>query len=213
MEKLNVLIVEDEVSWQKLLTMYLTREGDITIVDIVQSKRKALAVMKRQKVDVVIMDINLTENNLDGIFLAAEISSLYNTKIIMLTGLNPREVAVDAFNAGAMEFVSKTDYKNLPYVIRNSCRGNLPLEALLKDFRRLKEQELLGCFTECEKEILVLLNKGYKREMIQKELFKSESTVKNQISKILKKLDVRSTKEAVKKVRLRGLLNPEEHQC
>ncbi|MDF2660980.1 MAG: two component transcriptional regulator, LuxR family, partial [Paenibacillus sp.] len=57
-----------------------------------------------------------------------------------------------------------------------------------------------------ERELFGLLEAGYTQREIGGKLYKAESTLKNQVNKMLKKLRVKSSKEAVEKVRRGGLV-------
>ncbi|WP_338130595.1 hypothetical protein [Cohnella ginsengisoli] len=61
------------------------------------------------------------------------------------------------------------------------------MEALLKELRRLKREEQLQPLTAAEREVYVMLEEGYTHAQIERKLYKSESTLKNQVNKILKK--------------------------
>ncbi len=205
MQIIRILIVDDEINWIKTIELFLSKENDIKVVATATNKDDALEIVRQKEIDVVLMDINLTENNLDGIYAATEIFEISDTKIIMLTSLDPKEVSSDSFNAGAIDFISKADYKNIPEVIRKAYKGNIAMEELLKDYRKAKEEIAVRELTPSEIEVLNLLKKGFKRKKISEVLFKSESTIKNQISKILTKLRVKNSKEAVEKVKYRGI--------
>ncbi|MBM7614687.1 response regulator transcription factor [Alkaliphilus hydrothermalis] len=210
MEKIKILVVEDDLAWIKLLEMLFKIEGDMEIVAAVKEKKEFYEIIENGNIDVILMDINLTSNQLDGIYIAAEVSGVIDAKIIMLTSLEPKEVALDSFNAGAVEFLSKSHYKKLPQVIRDVMNRNTPMEDLLKDYRRLKEQEMLSCLSGAEKEVFSLVEQGYTRDEIREKLVKSDSTIKNQINKIISKLGVGNVKEAIIKIKCRGLYNSKE---
>src|SRR5690606_9796356 len=95
---------------------------------------------------------------------------------------------------------------SLPDVIRGALKGGNPMEALLKEFARLKREEQLRPLTGAEREVFELLEDGYTQPQIGRKLYKAESTLKNQVNQILKKLRVKSSKEAVEKVRRGGLM-------
>jgi NarL family two-component system response regulator LiaR len=80
------------------------------------------------------------------------------------------------------------------------------MEALLKEFTRLKREEQLKELTAAEREVFDMIEQGYTQSQIGRMLHKTESTLKNQVNKLLKKLGVRSSREAVKKVRRKGLV-------
>jgi two-component system, NarL family, response regulator DevR len=205
MSKIKLLIVEDDADWITALTSFLEKENDIDIVATVSDKENALKVIKENAIDIILMDINLTGNKCDGIFATSEICLNYKIKIIMLTNLNEEKLIIDSYTAGAVNFILKSNHYDILPAIRLAYNKESSLEILLKEYLRLKEEEQLKVLTSAEKEILKLVNEGYTHTQIQKKLYKSESTIKNQINKLLKKLDSSSMKEAIKKVKMKGL--------
>ncbi|ANE46358.1 regulator [Paenibacillus swuensis] len=206
MNTIRILLVEDDPDWSRAMAMFLNREPDLEIVGIASDRDEALTLFHAaDKLDVVLMDINLTGNLPDGIHVAAEMLDIRPLKMIMLTSLEDESVITKAFTAGAVDYVSKTNYKHLPHAIRTAVLHGTPMEALLKEFSRLKKEEQLQALTPAEREVYDLLEQGYTKPQMERKLFKTESTLKNQINKLLKKLGVRSGKEAVEKVRRKGL--------
>ncbi|MCX7922238.1 MAG: response regulator transcription factor [Clostridia bacterium] len=206
MDKIKILIVEDDPDWTKSMVNFLHKQNDIEVVATASNKQDAIKLANPEQVDVILMDINLTENKYDGIYAAAEIQQSKKVKIIMLTSLSDEDIITNSFNAGAVNYISKTNYKELPNAIRSTYKTTSPIEVLLKDYSRLKEEEQLKDLTPAEKEVFDLIKAGYTQSQIEKKLNKAESTLKNQVNKILKKLNVRSCKEALHKVKTRGLL-------
>ncbi|OEF98115.1 response regulator transcription factor [Desulfuribacillus alkaliarsenatis] len=204
-KNIKVIIVDDDVNWIKALTNFFTQDSDITVYGSATNAEQAFKLLQHTKADVILMDINLTENNLDGIYLAKDILDKFDIKIIMLTCLEEEHVIIDSFTAGAVNFVKKTDYKELPQVIRSTVNKTSPVEILIQEYHRLKEEELLEELTPVEKEIYVHLEDGYSRKEIANILYKSESTVKNQIRKIYEKLGGSNREEIIEKVKSRGL--------
>ncbi|WP_036944802.1 response regulator transcription factor [Pseudobacteroides cellulosolvens] len=205
MEKIKVLLVEDDYSWQSAMSRFLSREEDILLSGMVKTKHEAIDFIKSIAVDVVLMDINLSENNLDGIEAAKEISDISNTKIIMLTSLKRDDIIIDSFTAGAMNFVYKEDYQALPDIIRNISKNTTPYELLIKEYQKLKKEEQLKDLSYCEKQVYLLMEENKTRRQIQADLDRSENTVKKLIHQVLKKLNVKSSKEAVEKVNKMGI--------
>ncbi|MBI1880004.1 MAG: response regulator [Chloroflexi bacterium] len=86
-EKRNVLIVEDDPSWQRRFTRYLRNEP--FAISIVATYQDALALIESQTFDLVILDINLTGvvENYDGLRLGSKLWSRdKNVKIIIVSG-------------------------------------------------------------------------------------------------------------------------------
>lgn len=205
MDRIKVLLVDDDISWQGAIGRFLNRERSILLTGMVKTREEAVAFVKTIEVDVVLMDINLTENRLDGIEAAIEIKGICNAKIIMLTSMKGEEVIMDSFTAGAVNFISKEEYKVLPEIIKLAYKKSNPVELLVSEYNKLKKLEQLKDLSDCEKEVYSLMEEGVSRQQMQLKLNKSENTIKKYIRQVLRKLDVRSSKEAVKKVNRKGL--------
>jgi DNA-binding NarL/FixJ family response regulator len=205
MSHIKVVLVEDDPDWIKAMTVFLNKEEDILIVGAATGSAEAIQLARTIPFDVVLMDIQLSGSQLDGIHTAIEMHDIHPAKIIMLSSLNDEDVMTQSFTAGAVNYIEKSNFKELPHAIRNAFLNPLAMEALLKEFSRLKREEQLKELTSAEREVFELIEEGYTQPEIEKKLYKAESTLKNQVNKMLKKLGVKSSKEAVKKVKRKGL--------
>lgn len=212
MSHIRVFIVEDDADWIKALTTFLNRENDILVVGAVTNSSEALKMAETTAFDVILMDIQLEGSKLDGIHTAMEMHERSSAKIIMLTSLIDEQSMTKSFTAGAIHYLDKTRYQELPQTIRSAYYHSAPMDALLKELARLKREEQLKELTGAEREVYELIEAGYTQSQIEKKLFKAESTLKNQVNKMLKKFGVRSSKEAVEKVKRRGLFQREEKE-
>jgi NarL family two-component system response regulator LiaR len=204
-EHIKVLLVEDDPDWIKAMTSFLNHEKDILVVGAAMQSEEAIRLAGTLAFDVVLMDIQLTVGGMEGIYVAAEINDIHPAKIIMLTSVGDESVMTQAFTAGAVNYIEKTRFKDIPHAIREAHRHPSAMEALLKEFARLKREEQLKELTPAEREVFELIEIGYTQPQMERKLHKTESTLKNQVNKILKKLGAKSSKEAVEKVRRRGL--------
>ncbi|MFZ5987844.1 MAG: response regulator [Bacillota bacterium] len=209
MDNIRVLLVEDDPVWVRNLTKFLSRQKDILVIGVASSKEEAIRLAQSLEFDVILMDINLDKNKYDGIYAAMEILEIKKAKIIMLTCIMEDSVITNSFAAGAVNYVSKENYQDIPNVIRMAYKNKSPIEALLNEFSRLKKEEQLKDLSPCEREIFDLIEQGYTRSQIEEKLLKTRNTLKVQIKKILSKLGVSSSKEAVHKVKYKGI-KPEE---
>ncbi|GIO96517.1 DNA-binding response regulator [Paenibacillus lautus] len=212
MNRIQIFLVEDDPDWVKSMTVFLNAQEDMIVVGTAESPEQATAMAQILSFDIVLMDIQLTAGRLDGIYTAAEIYERKpQAKVIMLTSLSDEQVITQSFTAGAVNYIEKSKYKELPAAIRSAVLHPGSMEVLLKEFARLKREEQLRVLTPAEREVFDLLDEGYTHSQMEKKLFKTESTLKNQINKILKKLGVRSSKEAVEKVRRKGIVRENDN--
>lgn len=212
MNRIHVFLVEDDPDWIKSMTVYLNAQVDMIVVGAAESPEQAIAMAQVLSFDIVLMDIQLTAGRLDGIYAAAEILERKpDAKVIMLTSLDDELVIMQSYTAGAVNYIEKSNFEELPAAIRSAVHQPGSMEVLLKEFARLKREEQLRSLTPAEREVFDLLDEGYTHSQMEKKLFKTESTLKNQINKILKKLGVRSSREAVEKVRRKGIVRENDN--
>ncbi|WP_433940511.1 response regulator [Paenibacillus lautus] len=212
MNRIHVFLVEDDPDWIKSMTVYLNAQEDMIVVGAAESPEQAIAMAQVLSFDIVLMDIQLTAGRLDGIYAAAEILERKpDAKVIMLTSLDDELVIMQSYTAGAVNYIEKSNFEELPAAIRSAVHQPGSMEVLLKEFARLKREEQLRSLTPAEREVFDLLDEGYTHSQMEKKLFKTESTLKNQINKILKKLGVRSSREAVEKVRRKGIVRENDN--
>ncbi len=207
-DKIRIVMVDDDLDWIRLLTINIhSVENDIMIAGSASTVEKAIEVVKIMEPDVVLLDINLTENRYDGIEAAYEITKISNAKIIMLTRFFDEDLIRNSFIAGAVNYLSKSEAKRIPDVIRTIYKKTSAVEILARDYGRLKNSErkekLLSILSDSEKEVMNLYIKGYKRKEIALSLGKTEDTIKNQVNSSLRKLRIGNRKELLEKLAVR----------
>ncbi len=203
---ISVLLVEDDPDWIAALRSFLNREEDFVLAAAAVCSEEALHLVEQQGFDVLLLDIHLAGSELSGIELAAELMERQcESRIIMLTSDKTDKTVLDAFTAGAIDYIDKSDYRQLPNAIRRACAQRTAVQVLLKDYARLKREEQLQPLSPAEREVFHLIEEGYTQSQIGKKLFKAESTLKNQVTNMLRKLGVKNSKEAVRKVKRNGL--------
>ena len=208
MSQIKVFLVDDDPEWLSAMEIFLGNYSDITVVGVAATKDEAINMAQAMDIDVILMDINLNETRYDGIYAAAEICRLKEVKILMLTSLNEKDIILNSFIAGAVNYIPKSHYQEIPEAIRKTYYNCSPVEIALRDYSRLKEAEQLQSLSKSEREIFELAEQGYSQTEISENLHKSIQTVKNQISVILKKLGAGRLKDAITKVKTKGIIEP-----
>ncbi len=185
----KIMLVEDDSFWQKRLGTDLARETDFEVVHIAATKEEACAfAAETAELDVVLMDINLSENRTDGIDAAREIARARGShvKIVMLTSLEDPEVIIRSFQNGAVNFMNKSSYKDIVQAIRDAHGNKVSIHADAT-IAVIKEMQL-SVLTPAEKEIYYLKEKGLNKTQIAQKLFKSVETIKTQLRSVKEKL-------------------------
>lgn len=200
---IKVLLVDDQNILVEGLKLILGKEEDIQICGTADNGRKAYEVCKGHRPDVVLMDIKMPE--LNGVEATEMIKKDFpGVKIIVLTTFNDDEYIYDALKNGASGYLLKDAAPaEIAGAVRTVYNGGALIQSevavkVLDKFSELArsgldkrpdpKKELL---TERETEICRLIAEGKNNREIAKELYLSEGTVKNHITRVLIKLDLR----------------------
>ncbi len=194
MNKIKVLLVEDEPFWQKNLMRDLNRELDIEVVGIVTTKDDAIQASVSVEIDVILMDIHLSRHYLDGIEAVKVIHGKSQIKIVMLTSSADEEVILRAFEYGADNYITKSNYQDIVGAVRQAHHNQSSIHpevasVLKSGFRDAKKEIKLHSLTPEERKVYELKLQGFNKPNIAQQLQKSIYTVKNQLRAIRDKLN------------------------
>lgn len=193
MSKIKLAVVEDDPVWMKLLCNYVEKENDIIVVQKAYTKEEALQ-LDIDKLDVILLDLTLretgNEDNLSGLEVA---ESLYNQgfkNIIMSTSWEEEDIVLEAFDKGAINYVTKTSYKDIPGVIRQTVIGKVSIHSDVSGtlIHALKTERKISVLTPSEREVFKLKEKGFNKLQIADALFKSVETIKKHFKMINNKI-------------------------
>lgn len=187
---MKILMVDDDLLVLNALTTILSKSGYEIVLATTDSK-KAIETYKENEIDVVILDIRMKE--LNGVDVAIEILDFdKNAKIMLLTTFNDREDIMRALDRGVLGVILKDNVASLIPAIESVSLGNkiLDNELNLKNLFNTTKKDF-NLLTQKEIEILEQIAKGLSNKEISEKLFLSEGTVRNYISGILEKLELR----------------------
>lgn len=196
---IRIAIVDDEPNSLKAISCFLQNEEDFFVVGTATNREDALKMAHALDIDVILMDIILSEDSLDGIDTLREIQRFSPAKVVMLTSLKDAPVILESFEAGAVNYINKSNYRSLPGIIREIANNHAPIQVLLAELSRLRMEYDLKALSKSEAELFELVRKGYKTKQICEILNKSEYTLKNQLHSIYSKMNVSGRKEAIEK--------------
>lgn len=204
---ITVVIADDHRSFGEALQIALDKEGDLSVVEVVDTGAEAVRSALDREPDVVLMDMRMP--NLDGIEATRRIRDEgANAAVIILTGDGDDVSLGRAIQAGARGYLRKTSpVADLATAIRRAHRGeplHRPAEvnrALQTMRARSKADAELGRrierLTPRELQILELMADGTGTDAIANDLGMSRHTLRTHTQNILTKLAVHSKTEAV----------------
>lgn len=203
MKKIRILLADDHIVLRQGLAKVLEDNADIEVLAQASDGVEALALAKKHKPDVALIDINMPK--LDGVKVTREINSaLPDTGIIILTMYKRDDYVFDAIKAGANGYLLKeVELEELLSAIRKVAKGEAVIdpaiaEKILTEFRpqKAKEEGDDQSLSDKDREILGLLAKGLSNIEIGEAMNMAEKTVRNRLSGIFKQLHIRNRTEA-----------------
>ena len=210
--KIRVIVIDDVEEVTKYFRNIISHENDMEVVGEAHSEKEAVEVIDRVKPDIVLTDIQMETRN-TGIKIIKYVSENHKEiKSIVLTIHEEDELLFQAYAEGAMDYIIKTSsIVDIINSIRNVYLNKLSLrpeisEKIHKEFSRLKKQKnemvsllnRIAKLTNAEYEILQAVYNGMSYKQIAKSRFVEDVTVRTQVNRIIKKLGVKSMKEAIK---------------
>ncbi|WP_053368468.1 response regulator [Bacillus sp. FJAT-27245] len=202
---IKLMLVDDHAVLRDGLKNILDLEPDIKVVGEAVSGKDALAKVPEIMPDVILMDINIPDKN--GIEVTGLIKKDYpSIKILILTMFDHDEYFMSAIREGADGYLLKdAPSQHVVEAIRSVARGQSVIApSMTKKFLSFTQQppeqpkeKKDDMLTEREKEVLLCLVQGMNNKEIAQALFISDKTVKIHVSKIFKKLDVKSRSQVV----------------
>lgn len=212
----NVLLADDHGIMREGLRALLDRQHGVTVVGEAADGPSALALARRLRPDVVILDIGLP--GLSGIEVATRIAAeLPRTRTVALSKHHDRRFVARMLQAGASAYLIKEcAFDELTDAIGTVMRGRKYLGAgvagtvidLLQDVD--EPGAALGGLTDREREVLQLLAEGQTAKEIAGELGVSAKTVDSHRHHVMEKLQVESVAELTRIAIREGLVPLED---
>jgi DNA-binding NarL/FixJ family response regulator len=200
----RIMLVDDhEVVREGLKTLLVRREG-FQVIAQAGTVAEAITEAARANPDVIVMDVRLPDGS--GIEACREIREAQpETKVIILTSYADDDAVFASILAGASGYVLKqTRGGAVADAIAAVARGESLLDPgvtqkvmeRMRSANARKEKDPLDALNDQEHKILALIAEGKTNKEIAAEVFLSDKTVKNYVSSILTKLNLRRRSEA-----------------
>ncbi|HAE52503.1 MAG: response regulator transcription factor [Ruminococcus sp.] len=192
---ISVIIADDVKILREGLKAVLSQEDSIKVVAEASNGKEAYELSVRFKPDVVLMDMRMPDY--DGGFGTREIKQkLKGVKVLVLTTFDDKETVNKAMASGADGYILKEmDNEQIINSIKAVAGGiNVFCDNVFKSIKKETSPVMdsrSADLTEREKDFLRLICDGCDNKEIAAKLFLAEGTVRNGISRLLEKLNLK----------------------
>lgn len=197
---IRVLLVDDQSLIRQGLRALLELDAQLEVVGEAENGQAAINLVEQLQPDVILMDIRMPI--MDGVAATREICKKFpQIKVLVLTTFDDDEYVTAAMNHGATGYLLKdTPSEELAIAIRAVHKGYTQLApGIVKKLLTptpIQSPPALNELTKREMEVLRLIASGANNREIAQKLFISEGTVKNHVTNILNRLNLRDRTQA-----------------
>jgi len=201
---IKLMIADDQELIRESLKIVLNMNMDMKVIAVAENGNEVMRLLKSYQVDVILMDVRMPE--LDGVQCTNRIKDKYpNIKIIILTTFDDDEYVYNALKYGASGYLLKgVSVPELSASIRSVVGGGAMINSnivtkVVKLFSKMAQNNFAikveaGAaeeLTRTERKVVVQVGRGLSNKEIAKRLSLSEGTVRNNLSTVLSKLNLR----------------------
>ena len=203
MNKIRILVVEDQNVVREGLVAILSLHADMEVVGEAENGIQAVQIARRTKPDVILLDLVMPlQDGLTTIPKLKEISS--NFRILVLSSFAESNHVYQAIKTGALGYMLKdTPRAELLQAIRDVARGQASLHPsvaikVINDFNNpaISENQFSEHLTRREMETLRLIARGLSNQEIAMNLVVHERTIAKYVSSVLNKLHLTNRTQA-----------------
>lgn len=193
---MNIIVIDDDKLVALSLKTILESTGKITVAAMGSSGEEAIKLYSSIRPDVILMDIRM--EGMTGIEAGEKILKSYpDARILYLTTFSDDEYIIKALNMGAKGYILKQDFEGIAPALEAVMRGQSVFgdQIITKLPELMKPRETFDFaahgISDKEREIMELVAEGLSNKEISGRLFLGEGTIRNYISELLDKLDLR----------------------
>ena len=206
----RVIIADDHPFFRDGISRGLAQSGRIRVVAEAENGRDALEAIRRERVDVAVVDYQMAD--IDGIGVVhAVIRDRLPTRVLLLSAHTEGAIVFQALQEGAAGYLSKEARRSeIVDAVLRVARGLTVVPAELADGLageiRLRAQATATVLSERERQVLHGFARGLSIPQVAAELFIEASTVKTHTQRLYEKLGVAERAAAVAVAMRQGLL-------
>jgi two-component system invasion response regulator UvrY len=208
---INIIIADDHALLRAGLSKIIKDENDMKVMAEANNGEELVELLKNQQPDFIILDLTMPGG---GIELIKTVKKIYPLLKILVLSMHPEErFAVRAFKSGASGYMTKESAPELLVsAIRRIVSGGKYIsshlaEKLAEEIGEESQQFPHKGLSDREYQIFIMIASGKKVSLIAKELFLSIHTVNTYRSRILEKMNIKSSVEMTHYAMENGLID------
>ncbi|HJV46332.1 MAG TPA: response regulator transcription factor [Bacillota bacterium] len=214
---IQVLVADDHAIVRSGLSMLINAQEDMEVVGAAADGGEAVDLALKLHPNIILMDLSMPpgENGLSATMRLRELAP--DVEVLVLTMHDDEEYLFRVLQAGASGYILKsapdndlitairTVYKGAAYLYPSATKSLI--QEFLQRVQKGEDTDYFNVLTEREREILVLIAKGYANKEIAEKLCVSVKTVETHKTKIMEKLQLKTRPELVRYAMKKGLLD------
>lgn len=213
----TILIVEDSEATRKRLEDAVINGGLFKLVGSVGTYTEGLAFIRNTPPDILLTDLDLPDGSGVDLIKLINLPAIPTQLAIVITVFGDGYHVIEALKAGASGYLLKDDdFMDINEAISQMVDGGAPIspsiaryllnELSITEPAKPEQKNSPDVLSPREKEVLLLVSKGYTSKEIAKMLDLSYYTVREYVSNVYKKLSVKNKMQAVSEATLLGII-------
>lgn len=213
----TILIVEDSEATRHRLEDAIRNGGQFELMGSVSTYNEGLSFIRETPPDILLTDLDLPDGSGVDLIKLINLPAVKTQLAIVITVFGDGYHVIEALKAGASGYLLKDDdFMDINEAISQMVDGGAPIspsiaryllnELSISDSSPVEEKPAADVLSPREKEVLLLVSKGYTSKEIAKMLDLSYYTVREYVSNVYKKLSVKNKMQAVSEATLLGII-------
>ncbi|MFX0028660.1 MAG: response regulator, partial [Candidatus Hermodarchaeota archaeon] len=183
-KKINIILIEDNTADIRLIKEFLKKSNKLNYkLDSFSRLSESLDSLKNKKYDIILLDLALPDSNREST-LENVLNFTKEIPIVILTGLDDRDFALESLQKGAQDYLIKNELNDINLtrsILYSIERHKIEDERVKKVFQKIQ-------FDEKDKELLNILQENYRisYKELSKKVNLAASTIHNRVQNMLK---------------------------
>lgn len=187
----KIVLADDDALIRESLKIIFSTDDRFQVLEAFENGQEVYEFCLKNPVDIAILDVRMPV--LNGVEATKKIKEETETRVLILTTFDEDDFIAQGFKNGASGYLLKnTKPKSILDAVAAVGNGLTVMDdVIVKQMKTQQKNDIFDCLTPRELEVTQLIAEGLTNQEIAGQLFISEGTVKNTVSNILSKLELK----------------------